>query len=119
MDIENLRELCISKKGVTEDFPFDADTLVFKVGGKMFCVVSINNADSCILKCKPQKAIELREQYPLQVKEGYHMNKKHWNSVYFDGNMPENLFIELVDHSYELVFNSLTKKAKDDISQEG
>lgn len=114
MDIEKLREICLAKKGVTEEFPFDADTLVFKVGGKMFSLVSINDPDSCLLKCDPQRAVELREEHH-QIKEGYHMNKKHWNSVYFEGNMPDSLFIELIDHSYDLVFKGLTKSAKEQV----
>ena len=114
MDIEKLRNYCLKKKGVTEEFPFGEDTLVFKVMGKMFCLTGMNPPFYCNLKCDPEVAIELREKYE-GVTPGYHMNKKHWNSVYFDTNIPDNEILEWVDQSYNLVVESLPKKIKDEL----
>ncbi|RPH32456.1 MAG: MmcQ/YjbR family DNA-binding protein [Bacteroidales bacterium] len=108
MNIEELREYCISKKGVTECFPFDEVTLVFKVGGKMFALTNLDGELSINLKCDPERAIELREQYPSII-PGYHMNKIHWNTVLMDGTIPNALVRELTDLSYKLVFDSLPK----------
>lgn len=112
MDIEIYRDYCLNKPGVTEDFPFDNETLVFKVGGKIFALASIAAFTSVNLKCDPEKAVELREQYPA-IQPGYHMNKKHWNTVHFDGSISFALLKELTDHSYSLVVNSLPKKLRD------
>ncbi|MBL0339711.1 MAG: MmcQ/YjbR family DNA-binding protein [Bacteroidetes bacterium] len=109
MNIEELRSYCLSKKGVTESFPFDEDTLVFKVMGKMFCLTSISEPDSINLKCEPEKAIELREQYPC-VQPGYHMNKKMWNTVEIDGSISKKLLKDWIDHSYNEVVAGLPKK---------
>jgi len=114
MDIENFRTYCLSKKGVTEEFPFDENTLVFKVGGKMFALLDVNTFESVNLKCVPEKAIELREHYTA-VQPGFHMNKKHWNTVKMDGSLPDFLIWELVEDSYELVFEKLSKAIKADI----
>lgn len=111
MNIEEFREYCLSKKGVTEEFPFDNVTLVFKVMGKMFALCDIDNFDRINLKCDPEKAVELRERYPAII-PGYHMNKKHWNSVINDQSLPEQMIFALVDHSYELVSKGLTKAQK-------
>ena len=104
MDIVFFRDYCLSKKGVTEEFPFDEQTLVFKVMGKMFALTNVDSFVSINLKCEPEKAIELREQYDF-VKPGYHMNKKHWNTIILDGTIPSSLILELIDHSYDLVTN--------------
>lgn len=121
MDIQQLYEFCLSKKGVTEHFPFDEDTLVFKVGGKMFCLTSLreweNSTPSLNLKCDPERAIELREQYEA-IKPGYHMSKIHWNTVSLHSDVSQKLLIELINHSYDLVFNSLTKKLQAEIKKE-
>ncbi|MFW5705625.1 MAG: MmcQ/YjbR family DNA-binding protein [Bacteroidota bacterium] len=110
MNVETLREYCLSKKAVTESTPFDDVTLVFKVMGKMFALVPLDELKlSVALKCDPDKAIELREQYP-SVKPGYHFNKKHWNTVTIDGSVSSGLIMEWIDHSYELVVKGLTKK---------
>ena len=114
MELEEVREYCLSKKGVTEHFPFDEFVLVFKVGGKMFLLTSIKERGDYNLKCDPEKAIELREKYE-SVKPGYHMNKQHWNTVTVDGSFSKKELIEWIDDSYELVFNSLTKKIKESI----
>lgn len=111
MNIEEYRDYCLSKDFVTESFPFDSSTLVFKVGGKMFSLSGIDNFVSANLKCDPERAIELRETFN-GIKPGWHMNKKHWNTVTVDSDVPDQLILELIDHSYELVFQSLTKKIR-------
>lgn len=114
MNIEELREYCLSKKGATECFPFDEVTLVFKVGGKMFALTNLDGELSINLKCDPEKAIELREKYP-SVKPGYHMNKKLWNTIEMDNTINDNLIKEWINDSYKLIFDSLTKKIKEQI----
>lgn len=116
MNIENLREYCISKKGVTESFPFDETTLVFKVMNKMFALTDLEGDLSVNLKCDPVKAIALREQYAA-VKPGYHMNKKHWNTVLIDGSIPTDVIKQWIDDSYNLIVNSLTKKLQNELKQ--
>ena len=111
MNIEELREFCIRKKGVTESFPFDETTLVFKVMGKIFALTDTEDDFSINLKCDPEKAIELRERYTA-VQPGYHMSKKHWNTIYIDGSINDDLLYEWICHSYQLVVDSLTKKLK-------
>ncbi|HLV92097.1 MAG TPA: MmcQ/YjbR family DNA-binding protein [Aequorivita sp.] len=111
MNIEEFRDYCLSKKGVAESFPFDEVTLAFKVMDKMFALIGLdNNPAKANLKCDPEKTIELREKYPDLILPGYHMNKKHWNTVEIEGNLPHELVIELIDHSYDLVVKGLTKK---------
>lgn len=102
MNIETLREYCISKKNVTESFPFDEDTLVFKTKGRIFTLVNLEGDLSINLKCNPVLAIELRERYS-SVKPGYHMNKKHWNTLVLNGTMSDNEILKWIDHSYDLV----------------
>lgn len=111
MNIEELRAFCLSFRGVTESFPFDDVTLVFKVGGKMFAIANLDGPLGINLKCNPEKAIELRELY-AEVTPGYHMNKNHWNSVNLTGNIPTNLIKEWISESYSLVLNSLPKKVR-------
>ncbi len=106
MNIEVLRNYCLSKKGATEEFPFDEFTLVFKVGNKIFALLSLDGELSINLKCDPEKAIEIREQFPA-VQPGYHMNKHHWNTIYIDGTITSSLIFEWIDHSYDLVFKKL------------
>jgi len=102
MNIEILREYCISKKNVTESFPFDEDTLVFKTAGRIFALVNLEGDLTINLKCNPARAIELRERYSSVI-PGYHMNKKHWNTIYIDGSVPDKDIFSWVDHSYDLV----------------
>ena len=109
MNIEEFRDYCISKSGVTEEFPFDETTLVFKVAGKMFALTDLEDEFSINIKCDPEKAIELRELYPDSVFPGYHMSKKHWNTILVDGRIPDKELYEWTNHSYELVFNKLPK----------
>ena len=108
MKINFFRDYCLNKPGVSEDTPFDENTLCFKIGGKIFAIIDIEEFQSVNLKCDPERAIELREQFE-GIKAGYHMNKKHWNTVLFDGSVSDKLILELVDHSYDLVLNSLPK----------
>ena len=120
MTITDFYHYCLSKKGVTEHFPFDEDTLVFKVGGKMFALSSLSqwekNEPSVNLKCNPERALELRAEYD-SINPGYHMSKVHWNTIDVNGDVPQKLLLELISHSYGLVFNSLTKKAQAEILQ--
>lgn len=109
MNIELFRDVCLALPGTTEEFPFDNKTLVFKVMGKMFALGDVEDFSGANLKCNPERAIELREQY-YGIKPGYHMNKTHWNTVAVDSDVPTELFIELIHHSYDLVATSLTKK---------
>jgi len=109
MDIVELRDYCISKPNVTESFPFDEDTLVFKVNGKMFALTNLIGDLTINLKCNPEKAIELREMYPA-VEPGYHMNKQHWNTIRIDGSISTSLIKEWIDHSYSLVDKRKGKK---------
>jgi predicted DNA-binding protein (MmcQ/YjbR family) len=116
MDIESFREHCLAKKGVEEGFPFDSDTLVFKVMGKMFALTSLSAKPFGVnLKMAEDKVPEYREKYE-DVLPGYHMNKKHWNSVYFDtGGIPRKELLWMIDHSYEEVVNGLTKKLREEL----
>jgi predicted DNA-binding protein (MmcQ/YjbR family) len=120
MDIQTYFDYCLAKKGVTEHFPFDEDTLVFKVGGKMFALSSLSQWEkgepSVNLKCGPEQAQELRVQYDA-IEPGYHMSKIHWNTIAINKDVPDSLIKELIDHSYELVFKSLTKKLQSEIQE--
>lgn len=109
MDVEQFREYCLAKKGVTEDFPFDEVTLCMRVMGKIFAITGLDNEQFQVnLKCDPDYALELREQYD-EVKPGWHMNKQHWNTVVFEGALEERLLQHLIDQSYDLVVKSLKK----------
>lgn len=119
MDIEKCREYCISKKGATEDFPFDQDVLVFRIGGKIFALTSLQGWESgkgsINLKCDAEWSAELRVNYNA-ITPAFHMNKTHWNTIKIDdGDVPLQLLKKLIDHSYELVFKGLTKKIKDSL----
>lgn len=115
MDIESFRNYCITKPGVTEEFPFDESTLVFKVAGKMFALAGVDMFESMNLKCDPAKAVELREKHE-GIRPGWHMNKKHWNTVMADGSVPDALILQLIDHSYELVVGGLPKKDRETLA---
>ncbi|WP_258097619.1 MmcQ/YjbR family DNA-binding protein [Marinoscillum pacificum] len=116
MNIESYREYCISKPGVTEGFPFDEATLVFKVMGKMFALADVDDFVSMNLKCDPETAVELREQYEHTVLPGYHMNKKHWNTVMVDGAFNDQELKKWIDHSYDQVVKTLPKKLKEELN---
>ena len=114
MNIEQYRDYCITKKGVTESFPFDETTLVFKVMNKMFALAGIENFTFVNLKCDPEKAIELREQF-TGVTGAYHMSKIHWNSVSILGDISDKLIYQWIDNSYDLIVSSLTKKLQKEL----
>ncbi len=116
MDIETFRNYCLKKKGVTEELPFGPDTLVFKVMGKIFALAGLDEFPLRInLKCDPERALELRDIYPGIVLPGYHMNKRHWNTLVIDGHLSRVMLTNLIDHSYDLVVNSLTKIKKQEL----
>lgn len=104
---------CLQKAGVTESFPFGEETLVFKVMGKMFALISIANPDTANLKCEPEYALELRDQYPERIRPGWHMNKKHWNTVSLRDGLAEDLLTDLIQHSYDRVVMGLRKAEKE------
>jgi predicted DNA-binding protein (MmcQ/YjbR family) len=118
MNIQQLYEFCLSKKAVTEHFPFDEDTLVFKVGGKMFCLTSLreweNGTPALNLKGDPDSNQELRAAYEA-IQPGFHMSKVHWNTVHFNSDVPDKMMCQLINDSYDLVFKSLTKKSQNEI----
>ena len=116
MNIETLQRYCVSKNGVEESFPFGPDTLVFKVGGKLFLLAALDAAPLQFnVKCDPEIALQLREQYKC-VQPGYHMNKTHWNTVIVDGTIPEKSLLQWIDSSYNLVVKSLPKKLQQQIT---
>lgn len=116
MNIEEFRLFCLSKPSVTESFPFDDKTLVFKVANKMFALCSLESESLTVnLKCDPERAIQLREEFGELIIPGFHMNKKHWNTVSIDNGLDQNLVVELINHSYDLVVKSLPKKLRDNI----
>ena len=118
VNIEELRLYCLTKPGSEEGTPFGEDTLVFKVAGKMFALTSLSSTDLRVnLKCDPDHAIELREQYP-SVLPGYHMSKKHWNTVVVDGLVPDSQVREWIDDSYNLIVAGLPKKLRDQLNSE-
>lgn len=116
MKLESFRKYCISKTGVTEEMPFDEETLVYKVVGKMFALANSIGDLNITLKCDPDKAIELRASYP-SVQPGYHMNKVHWNTIYIDGSIEDSYIYEWTDHSYMLIIEKLSRKEKEELSE--
>ncbi|HAJ99680.1 MAG TPA: MmcQ-like protein [Bacteroidales bacterium] len=111
MDIEAFRDYCLSKDGVDESFPFDNKTLVFKVMGKIFVLTDVDTFQTVNVKCEPELAISLREQYPA-VLPGYHMNKQHWNTIVMDGSIGDDTIKEWIDHSYKMVVQGLPPKMR-------
>ncbi len=116
MNIEELRDYCISKPAVTESFPFDESTLVFKVAGKMFLLTDLVDAFAMNVKNTPEKVLELREQYP-SVSPGYHMNKIHWITVLIDGSIEDSLLKQWIDESYDLIVSGFNRKQKELFSE--
>lgn len=108
MDFEHLQAYCLAKKGATADFPFDEETLVFKVVNKMFALTVATRPEWVNLKCDPARALELRATYE-EVQPGYHMNKRHWNTVRLSGRLTDSQIEGLIDHSYDLVVKGLTR----------
>jgi len=115
MHIDEILPFCLCLKGSTESFPFDQQTLVFKVMGKMYALINVEKPDSINLKCDPETAIELRERYEA-VQPGYHMNKKHWNTITLNSDLSNDFIKEQIVNSYNLVVKSLPKKIKDELS---
>lgn len=117
MNIEEYRDYCLAKPGVTEHFPFDEKVLVFKVMNKMFALTDVDNFSSINLKCDPEVAVELRERYDGTVLPGYHMNKSHWNTIMMDGVLSDIELKKWIDHSYELIVRSLPKKLQEELKR--
>jgi len=118
LDIDFLRNYCLLKKGVTEDLPFDESLLAFRVGNKIFALTNLNAEEFSVnLKGMPIENILHREQYPEAVFPGYHMNKMHWNAVFPNNNLPSELFLQMVDQSFNLVFQSLPKKVRESLQK--
>ncbi len=116
MNSETVREYCLKKKGVTESLPFNEDSPVYKVMGKIFLIASLNPPASINVKCDPEKAIELREKYD-SVTPGYHMNKTHWNTVELNNSIPDKEICSWIDHSYDLIVGGLKKADKDKLQK--
>lgn len=114
MNIEEIRDYCIAKKGATESFPFDETTLVFKVI-KIFCLLGLDDS-RVSLKNNPEKNVELRAKYPAII-PGYHLNKQHWNTIELNGTVPSDLMKKMIDESYSLIVKSLTKKQKEELEK--
>jgi len=121
VNVEQLREYCLSKPHTFECFPFDEDTLVFKVGSeqanRMFAFISLERGETIALKCDPERSIELRDRHP-EIQPAYHMNKHHWNDVYAGGSLPHSMITELIDHSYELNHRSLPKYIREALDKD-
>jgi len=115
MNIEEYRDFCLALSGVTEDCPFGPETLVFKVMNKMFALTNIDTFDFVNLKCDPEKAVRLREEYE-GISPGWHMSKVHWNSVKTSADVDDKLFKELIQHSYDLVVASLPKNTQEELN---
>ena len=111
MNIEDVRDYCLSLPLVTEDFPFDETTLVFRIGGKIFAMMDLENTEWFVLKCFPEYALELRERYP-EIAPAWHMNKKHWNQLNLFGSLPDKLVQSLIRHSYNEVVKKMPRKLK-------
>lgn len=111
MNIESFREFCLGFEGVTEELPFGPETLVFKVYGKMFALTDVDHFESINLKCEPETAVELREKYDA-VLPGYHMNKKHWNTILMNDSVPDKLLKDWIRHSYDLVLKGVPKSKR-------
>lgn len=125
MTFETFRDYCLAKPGVTENYPFKGECAWLKVGGKLFALTNCFEMKMgkeivppfyfANLKCEPEKALELRASHPA-IQPGWHQNKKHWNSLYFDDSLSDELIFELIDHAYDLVFGSLPKKIQQNLS---
>lgn len=112
MDADALKAACLDLNGAEETFPFDLETSVFKVGGKMFALSALDSAQlSVSLKCDPELAVRLRDQYP-EITGGWHLNKRHWNTVRLDGDLPEQLVLDMIEDSYDLVVASLPREQR-------
>jgi predicted DNA-binding protein (MmcQ/YjbR family) len=114
--VEEIREYLLSMKAVTEDTPFDDVTLCFRIGGKIFCLMPLDSVPLRLnLKCDAERVIELREQHPEWIFPGYHMSKKHWNTIEINDYVDMDLLHELIEHSYNLIYKSLKKSIREEI----
>jgi len=112
MDADALKAACLDLNGAEETFPFDLETSVFKVGGKMFALSALDSTTlSVSLKCEPELAVRLREQYP-EITGGWHLNKRHWNTVRLSGELPDRLVLDMIEDSYDLVVSSLPREQR-------
>ena len=118
IEFEDVRDRCLSKRHVTEEFPFDESTCVWKVAGKVFALANLEQFDGVTMKCEPERAIELREAYS-GIRPGWHANKKHWNTVLSDEDVPRALVLELIDHSYERVVAGFSQKQRKALGLQG
>lgn len=116
MNIEDIREYCLQKSHTDEAFPFDDTTLVFRVMGKIFACFDLNNPSLVVLKCAPDYALELREHYD-GIEGAWHWNKKHWNQIHLDRDVPDSLLRTLIDHSYEEVYKKIPRKIREQVRQ--
>ncbi|MBL7981729.1 MAG: MmcQ/YjbR family DNA-binding protein [Flavobacteriales bacterium] len=114
MNLAEFREHCARLAGFSEDLPFGPDVLAFRVGGKIFALMDVDLFESVNLKCDPERAVELRERH-AGITPGYHMNKRHWNTVLTDGSVPDRLLLELAEHSHALVLATLPKKVREQL----
>ena len=115
MDRDELRASCLARAGATETFPFGAEHSVFKVGGKMFAITALDRTPLEVsLKCEPELAVELRATYPA-IRPGYHLNKRHWNTITVDGSLPDRFLRDLIEDSYDLVVSALPKRTRDQL----
>ena len=115
MNVEEVRDYCMKKLATEEGMPFGDDTLVFKVAGKIFLLISLEKGNRFNVKCDPELAVELREQH-TEVQPGFHMNKTHWNTVFMNGSLTYKQIYGMIDHSYELIVKSLPKKAQAELA---
>ena len=116
MNIEDFRDYCLQKKGALEDFPFGDNVLVMKVMGKIFGMANLDGPLTLNLKCDPEKSVELREQFPC-IRSGYHMDKKHWNTIDIDGSVPDRTLKDWIDHSYDMVVAKFPRKLKEELAK--
>lgn len=116
MDVADIRSYCLAKPGTSDDMPFDDTVIVARVLGKIFAFLPLDTIPTVIaLKCDPERAVELRERYEA-IRPGFHLNKKHWNSITCDGSVPASMIRELIDHSYDLVAKGLSKRQRDELA---
>ena len=116
MNVESIREYCLSLPGVTEDFPFDETTLAFRVLGRIFAMIDLDDTKWFVLKCEPERALQLREEH-AEISAAWHMNKKHWNQIDLYGHLSDELVRTLIRHSYSQVVKKLTRKVRDEHPQ--
>jgi predicted DNA-binding protein (MmcQ/YjbR family) len=118
VDPADLREWCLSHVGVVEEFPFTDEHSVFKVGGKMFAISALGRTPLQVsVKCEPELAVQLRDTYPA-IQPGWHLNKRHWNTITLDGTLPEQMVRDLVEDSYDLVVGGLPKRLREALSRD-